>query len=51
MEADGFMAKCIQHELDHLFGKIYVDHIQDKTKLTYESEFHHFIQDERDLEE
>lgn len=25
MEADGFMAKCIQHELDHLDGKVYLD--------------------------
>jgi peptide deformylase len=23
--AEGFMAKCIQHELDHLNGKIYLD--------------------------
>ena len=27
MEADGFMAKCIQHELDHLDGKVYLDHL------------------------
>ncbi len=26
-EADGFMAKCIQHELDHLDGKLFIDHI------------------------
>ena len=26
-EADGFMAKCIQHELDHLDGKIYLDRL------------------------
>lgn len=25
--ADGFMAKCIQHELDHLNGKVYLDHL------------------------
>ena len=51
IELEDFLATVFQHELDHLFGKIYVDHIQDKTKLTYESEFHHFIQDEKDLEE
>jgi peptide deformylase len=27
MEADGFMAKCIQHELDHLEGVLFVDRI------------------------
>lgn len=25
--ADGFMAKCIQHELDHLNGIIFIDHL------------------------
>lgn len=25
MEADGFMAKCIQHELEHLDGVVYLD--------------------------
>ena len=50
IELKDFLATVFQHELDHLFGKIYIDHIQDKTKLTYESEFHHFIQDEKDLE-
>lgn len=27
LEADGFLAKCIQHELDHLNGTIYIDHL------------------------
>lgn len=26
-EATGFMAKCIQHELDHLNGIIFIDHL------------------------
>lgn len=26
-EADGFMAKCIQHELDHLNGTIFIDRL------------------------
>jgi peptide deformylase len=25
--AEGFMAKCIQHELDHLNGTIFIDHL------------------------
>lgn len=33
LEADGFMAKCIQHELDHLDGKIYLDRLS-KLKRT-----------------
>lgn len=27
MHVDGFMAKCIQHELDHLDGKIFLDRL------------------------
>jgi peptide deformylase len=27
MQAEGYMAKCIQHELDHLDGKIFLDHL------------------------
>ena len=26
-EAVGFMAKCVQHELDHLDGKLFIDHL------------------------
>lgn len=26
-EADGFLAKCIQHELDHLNGVLFIDHV------------------------
>jgi peptide deformylase len=26
-EAEGFMAKCIQHELDHLDGKLFLEHL------------------------
>jgi peptide deformylase len=27
LEADGLLAVCIQHELDHLDGKLFVDHL------------------------
>ena len=33
LEATDFMAKCIQHELDHLNGTIYLDHLS-KLKRT-----------------
>ena len=26
-EAEDFMAKCVQHELDHLDGKLFIDHL------------------------
>jgi peptide deformylase len=27
MEAEGLLATCLQHELDHLEGKLFIDHI------------------------
>jgi peptide deformylase len=27
IEADGLLATCLQHELDHLNGKLFIDHI------------------------
>ena len=27
LEADGLLAQCIQHETDHLDGKLYIDHL------------------------
>jgi peptide deformylase len=43
VEYDGFNAIVIQHELDHLFGKIYLDRITDNTKISYNEEFDQFI--------
>ena len=44
LEADGFLATVIQHELDHLFGKLYIDRIKDPQLLAYQEEFDQFIQ-------
>jgi peptide deformylase len=27
MEAEGLLAVCIQHELDHLLGKVFVEYL------------------------
>jgi len=27
LETDGLLAVCIQHEMDHLQGKVFVDHL------------------------
>lgn len=27
LDADGLLAVCIQHEMDHLMGKVFVDHL------------------------
>jgi peptide deformylase len=33
LETDGLLAVCIQHELDHLEGKLFVDHISALKRL------------------
>ena len=27
MDAEGLLAQCVQHEIDHLDGKLYIDHL------------------------
>ena len=29
LEAEGYLARCIQHEIDHLNGVLFIDHVQD----------------------
>ena len=40
--AEDFLATVFQHELDHLFGKLYIDRITDTTKISYNEEFTEF---------
>lgn len=42
-ETHGFLAVVIQHELDHLYGKLYIDHIKDMSLLSFQEEFETFI--------
>lgn len=35
IEAKGFHARILQHEYDHLQGKVYLDRVQDKKSLCY----------------
>jgi peptide deformylase len=46
--AEDFLATVFQHELDHLFGKLYVDRITDTTKLSYMEEFAEFNSAKKD---
>ena len=32
VDADGLLARVIQHENDHLYGKLYIDHLDEKEK-------------------
>ena len=40
--ARGFHARVVQHECDHLDGRLYISRIGDLTRLIFESEIHHF---------
>lgn len=40
--AEDFLSTVFQHELDHLFGKLYIDQITDTTKISYLEEFAEF---------
>jgi peptide deformylase len=42
IEARGFLATVIQHELDHLFGVLYVDRIKDLSLLSFQEEYDQF---------
>ena len=45
-EAHGLYAVCIQHEMDHLIGKLYVDRMTDMSTLTQLQEFDTYWQQE-----
>lgn len=34
-KADGFLARVLQHEVDHTLGTVFIDHIRDKTDAFY----------------
>ena len=42
MKADGLMARCIQHEMDHLKGVLFVDRVTDEAGLQKELKEHGF---------
>ena len=41
--AKGFLATVLQHEFDHLDGKLYIDRIEDRTRLAFEEEFLRYV--------
>ncbi len=42
IEASGLYAVCIQHEMDHLIGKVFLDRMPDMSTLTQLEEFDHY---------
>ncbi len=46
--AEGFAATVIQHECDHLMGKLYIDRMDDLTLLAFNREYTKFLAKEED---
>ena len=42
INAEGFFARVIQHELDHLQGKVFLDRLPDLSTLTYLREYQQY---------
>jgi peptide deformylase len=51
VEAGGFFARVIQHEFDHLDGRVYLDRMDDMRTLCFLPEFERFAQGGHDEEE
>jgi peptide deformylase len=39
IEAEGLAARCLQHEIDHLDGVVFLDHVEDEKVRWYEDAF------------
>lgn len=50
-EASGFFARVIQHECDHLDGKVYLDRMEDMRTLSFLRELHRHVPDAEEEEE
>ena len=40
--AEGFFARVVQHEFDHLMGRVYLDRMRDFSTLSHLDEFQRF---------
>jgi peptide deformylase len=43
--AEDFLATVFQHEIDHLFGKLYVEQMEDLSSLSFTEEYDEFMKD------
>jgi peptide deformylase len=41
IEGEGLMARCLQHEIDHLNGKLYIDHLPLLSRLRVKRDIAH----------
>lgn len=43
-EMSGFLSRCVQHEVDHLEGKVYMDHVSATRKLLIRSKLRNLME-------
>jgi peptide deformylase len=48
IEAEGLMAICLQHEIDHLNGKLFIDHISSLKRALYKRRLQKMLKGEKD---
>jgi peptide deformylase len=51
LEARGFFARVIQHECDHLDGRVYLDRMKDMRTLSFLSEWERYVEHADDDDE
>ncbi len=51
LETDGLLAVCIQHEIDHLNGKLFVDYLSPLKRNRIRKRQEKWIRDGADLDE
>jgi peptide deformylase len=47
VEAEGIMAICLQHEIDHLNGKLFIDHISSLKRALYKRRLQKMLKNEK----
>jgi peptide deformylase len=45
IKADGFLAVVLQHEIDHLYGKIFLDRMEEMSTLCFTAEYRKYLSD------
>ncbi len=51
VEADGFLSVVLQHEIDHLNGIVFLDRMDDMTKLCFQEEYDRFWLSKKPVED
>lgn len=50
IEAEGLLAVCLQHEIDHLNGKLFIDHISSLKRALYKRKLQKILKKGKDSE-